>query len=459
MRQVAELTGLTVGPGAVGRQLLHDVQARRGRHVPRVGVHLDLLLPARRGRGARRRRGRDRRPRRGDLGRRSVHRRARRVHRCLRGRPGGPGELRAGRRGRPRQGRGLCRWLRTGRPTVVLGDDLQELFGGQRSFDWGPAETEGAVAAVPAFGPYGSRGARGAHEQTSDVRPQTPRPVLIWARSISHLLSDVCHLTSLEGPARDDAAHPHVAHGRPSDRLPHAGALRGDRRIRRRCARRSAMTPADVAAAVKASNIRGRGGAGFPTGVKWGFLPAATRPRYLVINADESEPGTFKDRQLLERDPHQLVEGIILSSYALDVQHAFIYIRGEYPRPARRVQRAVDEAYADGLSRATTSSAPASTSTSPSISAPGPTSAARRPRCSTLSRAGAASRASSLPSRRSRACMPSRPSSTTSRRSPTSRGWSSTAARPTRHRPGDVRGHPTVLAVRPRQSGRATTRS
>jgi len=108
------------------------------------------------------------------------------------------------------------------------------------------------------------------------------------------------------------------------------------------------MTPAEVAATVKASNIRGRGGAGFPTGVKWGFLPEATRPRYLVINADESEPGTFKDRQLLERDPHQLVEGIILSAYALDVHHAFVYVRGEYPRPGRRVQRAVDEAYEKG---------------------------------------------------------------------------------------------------------------
>ncbi len=108
-----------------------------------------------------------------------------------------------------------------------------------------------------------------------------------------------------------------------------------------------AMDPAAIAAAVKASNIRGRGGAGFPTGVKWGFL-APTTPRYLVINGDESEPGTFKDRQLLERDPHQLVEGVILSSYALNVNQAFIYIRGEYPRPARRVQRAVEEAYEMG---------------------------------------------------------------------------------------------------------------
>ncbi|MDJ0954742.1 MAG: NADH-quinone oxidoreductase subunit NuoF [Acidimicrobiia bacterium] len=105
--------------------------------------------------------------------------------------------------------------------------------------------------------------------------------------------------------------------------------------------------PEAVTAEVKASNIRGRGGANFPAGVKWGFL-APARPAYLVINADESEPGTFKDRQLLERDPHQLVEGVVLSSYALGVNHAFIYIRGEYPKPARRVQHAVDEAYAKG---------------------------------------------------------------------------------------------------------------
>lgn len=108
------------------------------------------------------------------------------------------------------------------------------------------------------------------------------------------------------------------------------------------------MPPEAVAAEVKASNLRGRGGAGFPTGVKWGFLPPDTRPRYLVVNADESEPGTFKDRQLLERDPHQLVEGIVISAYALGVDHAFVYVRGEYPRPARRLQRAVDEARAAG---------------------------------------------------------------------------------------------------------------
>jgi NADH-quinone oxidoreductase subunit F len=107
------------------------------------------------------------------------------------------------------------------------------------------------------------------------------------------------------------------------------------------------MAPADITAEVKAANLRGRGGANFPCGVKWGFL-APSEPRYLVINADESEPGTFKDRQLLERDPHQLIEGVAISSFALGVHHAFIYIRGEYPRPARRVQRAIDEAYASG---------------------------------------------------------------------------------------------------------------
>ncbi|MEK7252094.1 MAG: NADH-quinone oxidoreductase subunit NuoF [Actinomycetota bacterium] len=107
------------------------------------------------------------------------------------------------------------------------------------------------------------------------------------------------------------------------------------------------MKPEEIVAEVKASNLRGRGGAGFPTGVKWGFLAPST-PRYLVVNADESEPGTFKDRQLLERDPHQLLEGIVISAFAIAVNRAFVYIRGEYPRSARRMQQAVDEAYAAG---------------------------------------------------------------------------------------------------------------
>ena len=96
-------------------------------------------------------------------------------------------------------------------------------------------------------------------------------------------------------------------------------------------------SPENVLEEIKASNLRGRGGAGFPTGVKWGFL-AENEDRYLVINADESEPGTFKDRILLERDPHQLIEGIIITCFAANIKNAFIYIRGEYAKPARRVQ-------------------------------------------------------------------------------------------------------------------------
>ena len=108
------------------------------------------------------------------------------------------------------------------------------------------------------------------------------------------------------------------------------------------------MSGEEIVEQVKASNMRGRGGAGFPTGVKWGFLADAD-PRYLVVNCDESEPGTFNDRQLTERDPHQLLEGIIISSYALGVNHAFVYVRGEYPKAARRLQRAIDEAYVEGF--------------------------------------------------------------------------------------------------------------
>ncbi len=108
------------------------------------------------------------------------------------------------------------------------------------------------------------------------------------------------------------------------------------------------MTRDQLIEEVKASGLLGRGGAAFSAGLKWSFL-APARPAYLVVNGDESEPGTFKDRQLLERDPHQLIEGIIITAVANEVHHAFVYIRGEYSKPARRVQAAVDEAYAQGF--------------------------------------------------------------------------------------------------------------
>ncbi|TQK73093.1 MULTISPECIES: NADH-quinone oxidoreductase subunit NuoF [unclassified Nocardioides] len=110
-----------------------------------------------------------------------------------------------------------------------------------------------------------------------------------------------------------------------------------------------AMSPDDVIAAVKDSGLRGRGGAGFPTGMKWSFIPQDNpKPKYLVVNADESEPGTCKDIPLMMGNPHVLVEGVIISSYAIRANKAFIYIRGEVVHVIRRVQAAVAEAYAAG---------------------------------------------------------------------------------------------------------------
>ncbi|MCS6855764.1 MAG: NADH-quinone oxidoreductase subunit NuoF, partial [Elioraea sp.] len=102
---------------------------------------------------------------------------------------------------------------------------------------------------------------------------------------------------------------------------------------------------------VKASGLRGRGGAGFPTGLKWSFMPKEVkdRPHYLVINADESEPGTCKDRDILRHEPHKLVEGALLASVAIGAHEAWIYIRGEFHAEYERLQHAIDEAYEAGL--------------------------------------------------------------------------------------------------------------
>lgn len=109
------------------------------------------------------------------------------------------------------------------------------------------------------------------------------------------------------------------------------------------------MTPDAIVEEVKKSGLRGRGGAGFPTGLKWSFLAKPPGvPRYLVCNADESEPGTFKDRYLMERIPHLLVEGMITSSFALGANTSYIYIRGEYFYVARVLEQAIEEAYANG---------------------------------------------------------------------------------------------------------------
>ena len=115
-------------------------------------------------------------------------------------------------------------------------------------------------------------------------------------------------------------------------------------------ARAQGMEPAAILEAVKASNLRGLGGAGFPTGMKWSFIPKGhTGPVYLVVNADEGEPGTFKDRYLLERDPHALIEGMLIAGRAIRSALGFVYIRGEYVQPWRVFDAAVREAYDAGL--------------------------------------------------------------------------------------------------------------
>ncbi len=112
------------------------------------------------------------------------------------------------------------------------------------------------------------------------------------------------------------------------------------------------MDPDDIIEEIKQSNLRGRGGAGFSAGVKWGFMPKnydPNKPAYLVVNADESEPGTCKDREILRHEPHRLIEGMIIAAYAMRVSAVYVYIRGEYYNEAVVLQKALDEAYEAGL--------------------------------------------------------------------------------------------------------------
>lgn len=224
----------------------------------------------------------------------------------------------------PGKARQMVRWLRTERPLDVTGDVLQHRFGGRTSFPWAIPDAVGAGGPVPAFSAFGTEIPAGVVEPDPDqVAPTTGNgdsPMILTARMNEHPRTSHM-LTTYESTGGYTALRKVL--GRPG------------------------LAPGEITAEVKASMLRGRGGAGFPAGVKWGFL-APPRPSYLVVNADESEPGTFKDRQLMERDPHQMVEGVVISSYASEVHHAFIYVRGEYPKAARRVQDAVDEAYAAG---------------------------------------------------------------------------------------------------------------
>jgi len=109
-----------------------------------------------------------------------------------------------------------------------------------------------------------------------------------------------------------------------------------------------AKRPDEVVGEVKTASLLGRGGAGFPAGVKWGFCPPGVWPRYLVVNGDESEPGTYKDRILMERDPHQLIEGVLIACYAIGCAQAFLYVRGEMALAQERIAAALNDAYAAG---------------------------------------------------------------------------------------------------------------
>jgi NADH-quinone oxidoreductase subunit F len=108
-------------------------------------------------------------------------------------------------------------------------------------------------------------------------------------------------------------------------------------------------TPADIIQMVREAGLRGRGGAGFPTGVKWGFLPKGVFPRYLLCNCDESEPATFNNHEIIDRNPHQLIEGIIISAYAIECNTAYIYMRGEFATAARTLDYAIQQAKAAGF--------------------------------------------------------------------------------------------------------------
>ena len=227
----------------------------------------------------------------------------------------------------PERMKEMVRWLRSEQPECVSGDRLQARFGGRCSFPWAVPDPVGASGPAPAFGPLGTEA---AFPEPPGAAAGLPAPSPTTGNGSAPMI--------LTARMNENPAGSHTLAGYEA-----AGGYTALRKV----LGSPGMAAGEVTEEVKASMLRGRGGAGFPAGVKWSFL-APARPSYLVVNADESEPGTFKDRQLMERDPHQMIEGVIISSYANEVRHAFIYVRGEYPKAARRVQAAVDEAYAAG---------------------------------------------------------------------------------------------------------------
>ena len=190
------------------------------------------------------------------------------------------------------------------------------------------------------------------------------------------------------------------------------------------------MKPDEIIKIVTDSGLRGRGGAGFSAGQKWSFVPKEKKgPHYLAVNADESEPGTFKDRYLIDYDPHSMLEGIAIAAMATQCDIAYIFIRGEYHRQAKVLeQRHQGSLRPRRLRPAAESSAANTSSNATSTAAPAPTSAAKKPACSKPWKASAAGRATSRRSPPSPAPSPGPPSSTTSKPSAASRPSSNSGA-------------------------------
>jgi NADH:ubiquinone oxidoreductase subunit F (NADH-binding) len=217
------------------------------------------------------------------------------------------------------------------------------------------------------------------------------------------------------------------------------------------------LAPEEVIAEVKASGLRGRGGAGFPTGLKWSFVPQDTgKPTYVVANFDESEPGTFGNRELVEREPHQLLEGIAIAAYAIRSHLAFIYCRGEFLWPGSVLQRALAEAYEHGVLGERVLGSDYRLDVVLHRGA-GAYICGEETALLSSSRASAVSRASGRRSPRSRACTRARPSSTTWRRSASCPTSSATGRRGSRR---SARAFPRARRCSrspARSSARATT--
>ena len=154
------------------------------------------------------------------------------------------------------------------------------------------------------------------------------------------------------------------------------------------------MDPKAIIEEVKTSGLRGRGGAGFPTGIKWGFIPPNnTKPVYLICNCDESEPGTFKDRYIVHQDPHQLIEGMVISAFAVGAHTAYIYIREEFPEAAIILEKAIKEAHKTDSSERTSRGRDLISKSTCTAEQP-PISAGRKPASSNPSKANAPTHAS-----------------------------------------------------------------